>query len=68
MIEKAQLAQAVRLLDQDYDRITNKDIVTLKAEDIELPEIEKRKAAAHRFCLFVTDVSSSIFKEQDPPR
>ena len=43
VIEKAQLAQAVRLLDQDYDRITNKDIVTLKAEDIELPEIEKER-------------------------
>ena len=43
MIEKAQLAQAVRLLDQDYARITNKDIVTLKAEDIELPEIEKER-------------------------
>ena len=43
VIEKAQLAQAVRLLDQDYARITNKDIVTLKAEDIELPEIEKER-------------------------
>ena len=43
VIEKAQLAQAVRLLDQDYERITNKDIVTLQAEDIELPEIKKER-------------------------
>ena len=43
VIEKAQLAQAVRLLDQDYDRITNTDIVTLQAEDIELPEIKKER-------------------------
>ena len=43
VIEKAQMAQAVRLLDQDYDRISDRDIVTLKAEDIELPEIEKER-------------------------
>ena len=43
VIEKAQMAQAVRLLDQDYDRITNKDIVTLQAEDIELPEIKRER-------------------------
>ena len=43
VIEKAQMAQAVRLLDQDYDRITNKDIVTLQDEDIELPEIKRER-------------------------
>ena len=43
MIEKAQMAQAVRLLDQDYDRISDRDIVTLQAGDIELPEIKREK-------------------------
>lgn len=39
VIEKAQMAQAVRLLDQDCGRITSEDIMTLRAEDIEIPEI-----------------------------
>ena len=43
VIEKAQMAQAVRLLDQDYDRISDRDIVTLQAGDIELPEIKREK-------------------------
>ena len=43
MIEKAQMAQAVRLLDKDYDQITSKDITTLQAEDIELPVIKEKK-------------------------
>ena len=43
VIEKAQMAQAVRLLDQDYERITNRDIVTLQAEDIELPKIKRER-------------------------
>ena len=43
VIEKAQMAQAVRLLDQDYDRISDRDIVTLQAKDIELPEIKREK-------------------------
>ena len=43
VIEKAQMAQAVRLLDQDYDRITDRDIVTLQAGDIELPEIKSKR-------------------------
>ena len=43
MIEKAQMAQAVRLLDQDYDRISDRDIVTLQAKDIELTEIKREK-------------------------
>jgi len=43
VIEKAQMAQAMRLLDQDYDRISDRDIVTLQAGDIELPEIKREK-------------------------
>lgn len=43
VIEKAQMAQAVRLLDKDYDQITSKDITTLQAEDIELPVIKEKK-------------------------
>ena len=43
VIEKAQMAQAVRLLDHDYDRITDRDVVTLQAEDIELPEIKRER-------------------------
>ena len=43
VIEKAQMAQAVRLLDQDYDRISDRDIVTLQAKDIELTEIKREK-------------------------
>ena len=37
------MAQAVRLLDKDYDQITSKDITTLKAEDIELPVIKEER-------------------------
>ena len=43
VIEKARMAQAVRLLDKDYDQITSKDITTLKAEDIELPVIKEER-------------------------
>ncbi len=37
LIEKAKMAQAGRLLSMDYDSVTEKDIKTIKAEDIEIP-------------------------------
>ena len=39
ILEKAKMAQATRLLAQDYEGLTQKDITTLCAEDIEMPEI-----------------------------
>ena len=39
ILEKAKMAQATRLLTKDYESLTQKDITTLCAEDIEMPEI-----------------------------
>lgn len=39
ILEKAKMAQATRLLTQDYESLTQKEITTLRAEDIEMPEI-----------------------------
>lgn len=39
ILEKAKMAQATRLLAEDYEGLTQKDITTLCAEDIEMPEI-----------------------------
>ena len=39
IIEKAKMAQATRLLAKDYESLTQEDITTLSAEDIEMPEI-----------------------------
>lgn len=39
ILEKAKMAQATRLLAEDYEGLTKKDITTLCAEDIEMPEI-----------------------------
>ena len=41
VFEKAKMVQANRLVSMDYDKITDKDIVTLCAEDIEEPIAEK---------------------------
>lgn len=38
VIEKARMAQATRLLSMEYDRIKSRDIATITAEDIEIPE------------------------------
>lgn len=46
VIEKAKLCQASRLLETDLDQITREDVMTLCAEDIEMPvtsESPKRK-------------------------
>lgn len=49
VIEKAKMAQASRLLTMDYDSLSNSDITTIHAEDIEMPAIElpslKRKSS-----------------------
>ena len=37
IIEKAKMAQAVRLLEKDYDLITEEDVATICADDIEIP-------------------------------
>lgn len=39
IIEKAKMVQATRLLTKDYESLTQKEITTLCAEDIEMPEI-----------------------------
>ena len=39
MIEKAKIAQATRLITADYESVTQKDIITLCAEDIEMPKV-----------------------------
>lgn len=39
VVEKARMKQAGRLVRMDLDQITDDDLVTIKAEDIEIPEI-----------------------------
>ena len=41
VIEKAKMAQATRLLGMDYDLIAEEDVVTIRAEDIEIPAAAK---------------------------
>ena len=43
VIEKARMAQANRLVNMDFELVTNSDIVTIKAEDIEVKQQEKKK-------------------------
>ena len=43
VIEKARMAQSSRLLKKDYDSITGEDIITLRAEDIEMPAVKMPK-------------------------
>ena len=44
IIEKAKMAQATRLLNMDFDRVGNDDIVTICAEDIEAPPVKSKRA------------------------
>lgn len=39
VIERAKMAQSTRLLAKDYEALTQKDITTLCAEDIEIPKV-----------------------------
>ena len=41
MLEKARMAQASRLLKMDLDSVTKDDILTIKAADIEMPDISR---------------------------
>ena len=41
LLEKARMAQASRLLQMDLDTVTDKDIRTIEASDIEAPEAKK---------------------------
>ncbi len=43
VIEKAKMAQATRLLKMDYDKVRKDDIITICAEDIEIPPVNVRK-------------------------
>lgn len=44
IIEKAKMSQAVRLLEKEYDLITEEDVATICAEDIEISENATAKA------------------------
>ena len=51
VIEKAKMAQATRLLTMNFDSIGNDDIITITAEDIELPKAStKPKIKQIGFC------------------
>lgn len=52
MIEKAKMAQANRLITMDFDSVTDHDIVTIRAEDIEEPLLHKPETEHRRigFC------------------
>ena len=41
LLEKARMAQATRLLSMDLDAVTETDVRTITADDIEIPEIER---------------------------
>lgn len=44
MIEKAKMAQAMRLMELPYEQVSRKDVATICAEDIEEPDFLKKKA------------------------
>ena len=46
VIEKAKMAQANRLMDMDFDRVTDEEIITIREEDIE--ELDNKDAKALR--------------------
>ena len=51
VIEKAKMAQASRLLDMDFESITEKEVFTLTAADIEMPvEMASEKVVKIGFC------------------
>jgi AAA+ superfamily predicted ATPase len=49
ILEKARMAQAVRLLEMDYDSVQPEDITTIRGEDILLPEEPKAQKKALGF-------------------
>ena len=50
IFEQAKMNQASRLLEKDFDDITSDEITTITAEDIVVPENEKREARRIGFC------------------
>ncbi len=48
VIEKAEMARTARLLDMDPESVTGRDVMTIRAEDIEMPEAIKADAAVGR--------------------
>ena len=50
VIEKAKMAQATRLLAMDFESISDNDVVTICADDIEMPKIKKPTEKQIGFC------------------
>ena len=51
ILEKAKMAQANRLMKMDFDMITDKDLTTIIADDIEMPkEKTEEKVIKIGFC------------------
>lgn len=51
IIEKAKMVQATRLLDMEFDDISNTELVTIRAEDIEPPVIKEPTKKRIGFCV-----------------
>lgn len=50
VIEKAKMAQANRLMKMDIDKITDEQLMTIVADDIEIPEKGREKTIKFGFC------------------
>ena len=50
IIEKAKMAQANRIMKMDFEKITDDDLFTICAEDIEIPEISNKSTVKIVFC------------------
>ena len=50
IIEKAKMAQANRIMKMDFEKITDDDLFTICAEDIEIPEISNKSTVKIGFC------------------
>lgn len=50
IIEKARLAQSSRLIKLDYEKVTEDDVATITADDIEIPVIDKMSVKKIGFC------------------
>ena len=54
ILEKAKMAQANRLMKMDFDMITDKDLTTLIADDIEMPKGKiEEKVIKIDFCAWI---------------
>ena len=50
VIEKALMAQATRIVNQDFESLSKTELITLRAEDIETPECAKKSRLKLGFC------------------